>query len=64
MLSANDSDKQNRPRWIWFITGPTACGKTTVAKALAQTLGLTFVEGDDVRLTLSFPLTHPMPLHY
>ncbi|KAK3380660.1 P-loop containing nucleoside triphosphate hydrolase protein [Lasiosphaeria ovina] len=34
-------------RWIWFITGPTACGKTTVAKALAAELGFTFVEGDD-----------------
>ncbi|KAK4097905.1 carbohydrate kinase, partial [Parathielavia hyrcaniae] len=35
------------PRWIWFITGPTACGKTTVAKGLAQALGFKFVEGDD-----------------
>lgn len=37
-------------RWIWFITGPTACGKTTIAKALACHLGFTFVEGDDVRV--------------
>ncbi|KAK4161380.1 shikimate kinase [Cladorrhinum sp. PSN259] len=34
-------------RWIWFITGPTACGKTTIAKSLASRLGFTFVEGDD-----------------
>ncbi|KAK4237716.1 P-loop containing nucleoside triphosphate hydrolase protein [Achaetomium macrosporum] len=33
--------------WIWFITGPTACGKTTIAKSLAQSLGFTFAEGDD-----------------
>ncbi|KAK4121481.1 carbohydrate kinase, partial [Parathielavia appendiculata] len=35
------------PRWICFITGPTACGKTTIAKGLAQSLGFVFVEGDD-----------------
>ncbi|KAK4112664.1 carbohydrate kinase [Canariomyces notabilis] len=34
-------------RWVWFITGPTASGKTTIAKALAQSLGFIFVEGDD-----------------
>ncbi|KAK3399617.1 P-loop containing nucleoside triphosphate hydrolase protein [Sordaria brevicollis] len=38
---------KNEHRWIWFVTGPTACGKTTVAKALARELGFTFVEGDD-----------------
>jgi gluconokinase len=41
--------EQSGPRWIWFITGPTACGKTTVAKSLAESLGFMFVEGDDVR---------------
>lgn len=35
-------------RYVWFITGPTACGKTTVAKYLAEKLNLTFLEGDDV----------------
>ncbi|AEO67347.1 be0e1316-b54f-41cf-9db2-9a108c3fbeda [Thermothielavioides terrestris] len=39
--------EQSGPRWIWFITGPTACGKTTVAKSLAESLGFMFVEGDD-----------------
>ncbi|KAB5522120.1 P-loop containing nucleoside triphosphate hydrolase protein [Coniochaeta sp. 2T2.1] len=34
-------------RWIWFVTGPTACGKTTVAKFVAERLNLTFLEGDD-----------------
>jgi len=55
-LKATDSvQEQNgiipeyeRKRWIWFITGPTACGKTTIAKALAENLNFTFVEGDDV----------------
>lgn len=38
----------NTDRYVWFITGPTACGKTTVAKYLAEKLNLTFLEGDDV----------------
>lgn len=41
-------------RWIWFVTGPTACGKTTIAKALAENLNLTYVEGDDVRFFFDF----------
>lgn len=41
---------KNEHRWIWFVTGPTACGKTTVAKALAKNLNFTYVEGDDVSL--------------
>jgi len=32
---------------IWIITGPAGCGKTTVAKYLAKTLSLPYVEGDD-----------------
>ncbi|KAK0753534.1 hypothetical protein B0T18DRAFT_434266 [Schizothecium vesticola] len=39
--------KHQGHRWIWFITGPTACGKPTVAKALAKNPHFTFVEGDD-----------------
>ncbi|KAK3338741.1 P-loop containing nucleoside triphosphate hydrolase protein [Neurospora tetraspora] len=38
---------KNEHRWIWFVTGPTACGKTTVAKALAKNLNFTYVEGDN-----------------
>lgn len=34
-------------RWIWFVTGPTACGKTTVGKFIAEKLNITFLEGDD-----------------
>lgn len=52
------SDKHHGHRWIWFITGPTACGKTTVAKALAEDLNFTFVEGDAVRLS---PQPSPRP---
>ncbi len=35
-------------KWIFFITGATACGKTTVAKYLAREMGLQYIEGDDV----------------
>ncbi|KAK3986811.1 shikimate kinase [Cladorrhinum sp. PSN332] len=51
MGDRSDLDNPQTPhhphRWIWFITGPTACGKTTIAKALASRLKFTFVEGDD-----------------
>ncbi|KAK3389858.1 P-loop containing nucleoside triphosphate hydrolase protein [Podospora didyma] len=40
-------DNRHLHRWIWFIAGPTACGKTTIAKALAKDLDFTFLEGDD-----------------
>lgn len=36
-------------RWILFVSGPTASGKTSVAKFIAKELDLKFVEGDDVR---------------
>ncbi|KAL2156749.1 hypothetical protein VTH82DRAFT_1495 [Thermothelomyces myriococcoides] len=39
--------KRGNIHWVWFITGPTACGKTTIAKYLADKLGMSFVEGDD-----------------
>lgn len=56
---SNSNNNQKKPRWIWFITGPTACGKTTVAKSLAQSLGFSFVEGDDVSIPPSPIATNP-----
>ncbi|ROV90808.1 hypothetical protein VPNG_09851 [Cytospora leucostoma] len=35
------------PRYVFFFTGPTACGKSTIAKYVADNLNLTFLEGDD-----------------
>jgi gluconokinase len=35
-------------RWILFVSGPTASGKTSVANFIAEKLNLKFVEGDDV----------------
>jgi gluconokinase len=57
----SDHDLNGNRRWVWFITGPTASGKTTIAKALADSLGFTFVEGDDVRTDPGCPSTPPPP---
>jgi len=56
MQDTAQADIHHGHRWIWFVTGPTACGKTTVAKALAADLYFTFVEGDDVCFD-SLPMT-------
>lgn len=45
-----------RPRYVVFFTGATACGKSTIAKHVADKLSLTFLEGDDVR-----PMPSPRP---
>lgn len=39
---------EDRPRYVFFFTGPTACGKSTIAKHVADKLNLSFLEGDDV----------------
>lgn len=51
---AADDDVQH----IWMITGPAGCGKTTVARYLAQELNQPYIEGDDVSACNSrFPLS-------
>lgn len=47
----NGTPEPEQKRWIWFITGPTACGKTTIAQALADDLKFGFLEGDYVCLS-------------
>jgi Cdc6-like AAA superfamily ATPase len=42
-------------RWILFVSGPTASGKTSIAKFIAEKLNLKFVEGDDVRVLNKYP---------
>ncbi len=34
---------------IWLVTGPAGCGKSTVAKHIADVLRVPFIEGDEVR---------------
>ncbi|PNP50162.1 hypothetical protein THARTR1_09151 [Trichoderma harzianum] len=60
LASANTSsinDHEDGPRsvdndesWIFFVSGPTGSGKSSVAKFLASKLQARFLEGDDVRV--------------
>jgi gluconokinase len=34
---------------ILIVTGPAGCGKSTIAKFLAQRYAFDYIEGDDVR---------------
>ncbi|KAK3353971.1 P-loop containing nucleoside triphosphate hydrolase protein [Lasiosphaeria hispida] len=57
------TDKHRGHRWIWFVTGPTACGKTTIAQALADDVDFTFIEGDDFHPQASVEkMSHGLPL--
>lgn len=40
---------EENPRYVFFFTGPTACGKSTIAKHVADRFNFSFLEGDDVR---------------
>ncbi|KAI3395833.1 hypothetical protein diail_846 [Diaporthe ilicicola] len=46
-MSEHQKPTVERPRYVIFFTGATACGKSTVAKHVADNLNLTFLEGDD-----------------
>ncbi|RKL15108.1 hypothetical protein BFJ70_g15569 [Fusarium oxysporum] len=50
-------------RWILFVSGPTASGKTSVAKFIAEKLDLKFVEGDDFHPKTNIEkMSHGQPL--
>lgn len=38
---------QTKHHHIWLVTGPAGCGKSTVAKHIADSLGMSYIEGDD-----------------
>ncbi|KAK3934785.1 putative gluconokinase [Diplogelasinospora grovesii] len=39
--------RASKAHHIWLVTGPAGCGKSTVAKYLANTLHLPYIEGDE-----------------
>lgn len=45
-----DTRDQTKHHHIWLVTGPAGCGKSTVAKHIADSLGMSYIEGDDVSL--------------
>lgn len=42
-----NSHEHNKYHHVWLVTGPAGCGKSTVAKYIAETLGLPYIEGDE-----------------
>ncbi|KAH6889636.1 P-loop containing nucleoside triphosphate hydrolase protein [Thelonectria olida] len=46
-MEEEPSPRDDKKGWVWFIIGPTASGKTTVASALAESLDFSYIEGDD-----------------
>jgi gluconokinase len=44
---------------IFIVTGPAGCGKSTVAKFLADQFSLCYVEGDEVSLGTHITQTKP-----
>lgn len=46
---------------IWLVTGPAGCGKSTVAKHVADSLSMPYIEGDEVCF-LNPPYNNPQPL--
>ncbi|KAK4237866.1 P-loop containing nucleoside triphosphate hydrolase protein [Achaetomium macrosporum] len=60
--STNESTMKQQH--IWLVTGPAGCGKSTVAKHLADALQIPFIEGDEYhpkanidKMSAGIPLT-------
>ncbi|KAK4158147.1 putative gluconokinase [Chaetomidium leptoderma] len=60
--STNDSPAKEQH--IWLVTGPAGCGKSTVAKHIADGLKVPFIEGDEYhpkanidKMSAGIPLT-------
>ncbi|KAL2131245.1 hypothetical protein VTI74DRAFT_5371 [Chaetomium olivicolor] len=63
-IITNGTSSTPREQHIWLVTGPAGCGKSTVAKHLADSLQLPFIEGDEYhpkanieKMSAGIPLT-------
>lgn len=54
----NDQSSSNNQRWLVFVSGATASGKSSIAKYLASRLRARFIEGDDVSIVLCAAVHH------
>jgi gluconokinase len=62
--AASAAEAPAKDQHIWLVTGPAGCGKSTVAKHIADSLQLPFVEGDEYhpkanidKMSAGIPLT-------
>lgn len=62
--ATSTSDSPVKEQHIWLVTGPAGCGKSTVAKHIADSLRLPFIEGDEYhpkanidKMSAGIPLT-------
>ncbi|KAK3394640.1 P-loop containing nucleoside triphosphate hydrolase protein [Podospora didyma] len=62
--STRSSSSHATEHHIWLVTGPAGCGKSTVAKYLANSLHLPYIEGDEFhpqsnidKMSAGIPLT-------
>jgi len=44
---ASNVHDQTKHHHIWLVTGPAGCGKSTVAKHVADSLNMPYIEGDE-----------------
>jgi len=42
-----EASTPNKPKFLWIITGPAGCGKTSVAQYLSEKLLFHYIEGDE-----------------
>ncbi|KUI66213.1 hypothetical protein VM1G_01768 [Cytospora mali] len=45
--AATNGHEHHKHHHIWLVTGPAGCGKTTVAKHVADNLNMPYIEGDE-----------------
>lgn len=53
---APNGNAHTKHHHIWLVTGPAGCGKSTVAKYVADCLSLPYIEGDEVSQSLHISL--------